>query len=276
VNITVKGKLISMESPLVMGIINLTDDSFYSGSRANDLKTAEEKIVNMLNDGADIIDIGAMSSRPGSKIISPEVEWDKLKPILQIIKTKYSDKIFSLDTVHSEIAKKAVNDFGIDIINDISSGTIDDNMFNTIAELKVPYIIMHMRGQPENMQNFTEYNSIITDITYFFSEKMSKLNALGVNDIIIDPGFGFSKTIEQNYILLNNLDKFSIFGLPILAGLSRKSMIWKTLGTSPELSLNGTTALNMIAINKSANIIRVHDVKEAKEVVTIYKSLMKN
>lgn len=259
-----------------MGIINLTDDSFYSGSRATDLKSAEDKIVNMLDEGADIIDIGAMSSRPGSKIISPDEEWKRLEPILQMIKTKYNDKIFSLDTVHSEIAKKAVCDFGIDIINDISSGTIDDRMFNTVSELKVPYIIMHMRGKPENMQNLTKYNSLINDIIYFFSEKVRKLNAMGVNDIIIDPGFGFSKTIEQNYNLLNNLDKLSIFELPILVGLSRKTMIWKTLGISPELSLNGTTALNMIALNKFANIIRVHDVKEAKEVVNIYNSLKLN
>lgn len=273
-NITIKGQIISFDHPLIMGIINLTDDSFYAGSRVKTPKNAEDRIIEMFEKGADIIDIGAMSSRQGSKLIGSNEEWKKLKPVLEIISKRFSDKIFSLDTIHSDIAKKAVNEFGIDIINDISSGTIDNNMFNTIAELQVPYIIMHMRGTPENMQKNTEYHSLIPDILYFFSEKVRKLNALGINNIIIDPGFGFSKTIEQNFVLLNNLNQFSIFGLPILAGLSRKTMIWKTLGISPDMALNGTTVLNTIALSKGANILRVHDVKESREVVSLYNNLI--
>jgi len=259
-----------------MGIINLTNDSFYSGSRVNNLKSAEERIERMFEEGADIIDIGAMSSRSGSNLINHKEEWQRLISVLELINKKYSDKIFSLDTVNSVTAKKAVKDFGIDIINDISSGNIDKNMFDTIAELHVPYIIMHMRGTPENMQSLTEYTSLINDILLFFSEKVNKLNSLGVNDIILDPGFGFSKTIEQNYQLLNDLEKFSIFGLPVIVGLSRKSMIWKTLNITPEQSLNGTSALNIIALNKGANVLRVHDIKEAKEVITLHNSLLKN
>lgn len=259
-----------------MGIINLTGDSFYRGSRISDLKTAEEKIEYMFEQGADIIDIGAMSSQPGSKLISAVEEWQKLLPVLQLIAKKFSNRIFSLDTIHSVTAKNAVNDYGIDIINDISSGNLDSKMFDTIAELNVPYIIMHMRGKPENMQSLTQYESLVDEILYYFSERVNKLNSLGVNNIIIDPGFGFSKTVEQNYQLLNALDKFLIFEIPLLAGLSRKSMIWRTLNTDPEQSLNGTTALNIIALQKGVNILRVHDVKEAKEVITLHNSLLKN
>jgi len=276
VNINIKGQIFPIDRPLVMGIINLTNDSFYSGSRVNNLKSAEERIERMFEEGADIIDIGAMSSRSGSNLINHKEEWQRLISVLELINKKYSDKIFSLDTVNSVTAKKAVKDFGIDIINDISSGNIDKNMFDTIAELHVPYIIMHMRGTPENMQSLTEYTSLINDILLFFSEKVNKLNSLGVNDIILDPGFGFSKTIEQNYQLLNDLEKFSIFGLPVIVGLSRKSMIWKTLNITPEQSLNGTSALNIIALNKGANVLRVHDIKEAKEVITLHNSLLKN
>ena len=275
-NINIKGQIFPIDRPLVMGIINLTNDSFYSGSRVNNLKSAEERIERMFEEGADIIDIGAMSSRSGSNLINHKEEWQRLISVLELINKKYSDKIFSLDTVNSVTAKKAVKDFGIDIINDISSGNIDKNMFDTIAELHVPYIIMHMRGTPENMQSLTEYTSLINDILLFFSEKVNKLNSLGVNDIILDPGFGFSKTIEQNYQLLNDLEKFSIFGLPVIVGLSRKSMIWKTLNITPEQSLNGTSALNIIALNKGANVLRVHDIKEAKEVITLHNSLLKN
>lgn len=253
-----------------MGILNLTPDSFYAGSRVREKKTAEDKIAGMHSDGAEIIDIGAMSSRPGAPILSTEEEWSRLEPVLKIVSAKFQNLCFSLDTINSEIAKRAVEDYGIDIINDISGGNLDAKMFETIASLNVPYIIMHMRGTPETMQQLTDYKSLTGDIIYYFSEKIRQLNNLGVNDIIIDPGFGFSKTIEQNYSLLNKLDEFSVFGIPVLAGLSRKSMIWKELGITPAEALNGTTALNMFALTKGANILRVHDVKEAKEVVRLF------
>ncbi len=253
-----------------MGILNLTPDSFYAGSRVREKKTAEDKIAVMHSDGAEIIDIGAMSSRPGAPILSTEEEWSRLEPVLKIVSAKFQNLCFSLDTINSEIAKRAVEDYGIDIINDISGGNLDAKMFETIASLNVPYIIMHMRGTPETMQQLTDYKSLTGDIIYYFSEKIRQLNSLGVNDIIIDPGFGFSKTIEQNYSLLNKLDEFSVFGVPVLAGLSRKSMIWKELGITPAEALNGTTALNMYALIKGANILRVHDVKEAIEVVRLF------
>lgn len=272
-DINLKGRLLNFETPMVMGILNLTPDSFFSGSRVFNSEQAEQKILKMINDGADIIDIGAMSSRPGSVLLTKEEEWGRLEPVLSVIKEKFSNSVFSLDTVYAETAKRAVCDYGIDIINDISAGNIDDEMFETVAGLSVPYIIMHMRGTPENMQKNVDYKDIIGEIVLYFSEKVSKLNSLGVNDVIIDPGFGFSKTIDQNFELLAALQRFAIFELPILAGLSRKSMVWKTLGITPDEALNGTTALNMLALMNGANILRVHDVKEAKETVKLFGKL---
>jgi dihydropteroate synthase len=275
-NINIKGNLLSFDKPVIMGILNLTPDSFYKASRISDAKSAENQISQMLENGADIIDIGAMSSRPGAEILSSKDEWMRLKPVLEIIQKRFSNSCFSIDTINSEIVKRSVQDFGISIINDISAGNLDEKMFGTIAELQVPYIMMHMRGTPSTMQQLTDYNSLTQDIIFYFSEKIRVLNQLGVNDIIIDPGFGFSKTTEQNYKLLNELDSFQIFKVPILAGLSRKSMIWKPLNITPDESLNGTTALNMFALTKGAKILRVHDVKEAKETVDLFLKLKRN
>jgi dihydropteroate synthase len=273
VNINLKGKLMDFDTPVIMGILNITPDSFYAGSRITDISEAEETIAKMFYEGARIIDIGAMSSRPGAIILDTEEEWSRLQPILNLVSSEFSANYFSLDTINSEIARRAVADFGIDIINDISAGNLDSAMFETIAELQVPYIIMHMRGTPETMQKNTVYDSLTGDIIFYFSEKMKRLNALGVNDIIVDPGFGFSKTVKQNFELLSKFEDFKIFELPILAGLSRKSMIWKTLNITQDEALNGTTALNMLALTKGANILRVHDVKEAKEVVDLFVAM---
>ncbi|HPX75833.1 MAG TPA: dihydropteroate synthase, partial [Bacteroidales bacterium] len=265
--IKVKSELLNVDTPLVMGILNLSKDSFYSGSIFPQVEDADKRIEKLLADGADMIDIGAVSTRPGLTILKQEEEWQLLEPVLKLVNKKYSNIIFSLDTVYAETSKRAVKDFGIDIINDISGGEFDKKMFETVADLDVPYILMHMRGTPENMQEKTDYENFIEDIIFYFSEKIAQLNSMGVNDIIVDPGFGFAKTVAQNFELLNNLERFKVFELPILAGLSRKTMIWKTLGINPLEALNGTTVLNTIALMKGSHILRVHDVKEAKEVV---------
>lgn len=268
--IKVKSELLSVDTPLVMGILNLSKDSFYSGSIFPQVEDADKRIEKLLADGADMIDIGAVSTRSGLTILKQEDEWQLLEPVLKLVNKKYSNIIFSLDTVYAETSKRAVKDFGIDIINDISGGEFDKKMFETVADLDVPYILMHMRGTPENMQEKTDYENFIEDIIFYFSEKIAQLNSMGVNDIIVDPGFGFAKTVAQNFELLNNLERFKVFELPILAGLSRKTMIWKTLGITPLEALNGTTVLNTIALMKGSHILRVHDVKEAKEVVKLY------
>lgn len=268
--INLKGKLIDLETPKIMGILNINPDSFHEASRhitKSDIKTT---ISKMLEDGADIIDIGAMSSRQGAKIISEKEELERLIPVFEIIDKYFYDKYFSIDTIRAYVAKKSVKEHGFAIVNDISAGEFDKEMFNTVADCKVPYIIMHLRGTPENMQTNTNYHALPDDIIYYFSQKTSLLNKIGINDIIIDPGFGFSKTIDQNFFLLNNLNDFKIFELPILAGLSRKSMIWKTLGITSSEALNGTNVLNTIALDKGANILRVHDVKQAKETIELF------
>lgn len=272
-DINIKGKLVNFETPMVMGILNLTPDSFFSGSRTFNSEQAENKISKMIEEGADIIDIGAMSSRPGSALLSKNEEWTRLEPVLQIIKSQFSSFVFSLDTVYSETAKRAVGEYGIDLINDISAGSIDAEMFKTVAKLNIPYIIMHMRGTPENMQKNIDYKDIVGEIVLYFSQKISQLNYLGVNDVIVDPGFCFSKTIDQNFELLSALHRLEVFQLPLLVGVSRKSMIWKTLGISADEALNGTTALNMTALINGADILRVHDVKEARETVRLYDKL---
>jgi dihydropteroate synthase len=276
VTINLRGKLKNLETPLVMGILNITPDSFFEGSRHINNKNIARTIKQMFDDGADIIDIGAMSSRPGAEIINEDEEYNRLKPVFETIISDFPDKNFSIDTIRASIAKKAVCDYGFAIINDITGGNFDAQMFATVAECKVPFIVMHMRGNPADMQQLTDYQLITDEIILYFSQIVRTLNNMGVNDIIIDPGFGFSKTIEQNYYLLNRLDTFKIFDLPILAGLSRKSMIWKSLNISPSEALNGTSVLNIIALQKGANILRVHDVKEAKEVVHLYGLLKAN
>ena len=267
--ININGELLDLSTPLVMGILNVTPDSFYSGSR----KQTETDIVNrcrqILDEGGRIIDIGGQSTTPTSTLLTAKEELERLEPALAIIRREFPDVILSVDTFYSEVVKVTVEKYGVNIINDISGGQIDENMFETVARLNVPYILMHMRGTPQTMQQFTHYDNFIQDILYYFSEKMAKLNLLGVNDIIIDPGFGFSKTTDQNYQLMAYLKYFNTFDVPILAGISRKSMIYKFLGCTAQESLNGTSVLNTVALLSGAHILRVHDVKEAVECVKI-------
>lgn len=274
-SININGELLDFSTPLVMGILNVTPDSFYSGSR----KQSEEEIVSrvrqILEEGGKIVDIGGQSTTPTSTLIPAKEELKRLEPTLRLIRKEFPNTILSIDTFYSEVARPAVEKYGVNIINDISGGQIDDNMFETVARLNVPYILMHMRGTPQTMQQHTRYDNFIQDILYYFSEKLSKLNLLGVNDIIIDPGFGFSKTTDQNYQLMAYLKYFNIFDVPILVGISRKSMIYKLLECTPQESLNGTSALNTFALLSGANILRVHDVKEAVECVKIVEKISK-
>lgn len=261
-------KLIDLSTPIVMGILNITPDSFYSKSRATNEKEILLKVGEMLQDGASIIDIGGYSSRPGAENISQKEELKRIAPVIESVRKTFPEAIFSLDTFRSEIAAFGLES-GIDIINDISGFSIDEKLPEVIARYKAPYILMHMRGTPQTMQNHTDYNNIFKEMVYYFTEKINILQENGINDIIIDPGFGFSKTMEQNYFLLNNLQHFQLLNKPILAGLSRKSMIYKKLGITAEESLNGTIALNTLALSKGAKILRVHDVKEAVELIKI-------
>ncbi|CAK7007577.1 MAG: Dihydropteroate synthase [Petrimonas sp.] len=274
-SININGELLDFSTPLVMGILNVTPDSFYSGSR----KQSEEEIVGrvcqILEEGGKIVDIGGQSTTPTSTLIPAKEELKRLEPTLRLVRKEFPNTILSIDTFYSEVAGPAVEKYGVNIINDISGGQIDDNMFETVARLNVPYILMHMRGTPQTMQQHTRYDNFIQDILYYFSEKLSKLNLLGVNDIIIDPGFGFSKTTDQNYQLMAYLKYFNIFDVPILVGISRKSMIYKLLECTPQESLNGTSALNTFALLSGANILRVHDVKEAVECVKIVEKISK-
>lgn len=271
--ININGSLINLSTPIVMGILNVTPDSFFSKSR----KQTEEDIVNrcraIIEGGGTIIDVGAQSTTPTSEFLSAKEESERLMPALKIICKEFPDAIISIDTFYADIAKQAVEEYGANIINDISGGEIDKRMFEVVAELNVPYILMHMRGVPQTMQNYTDYDNFIQDILYYFSEKRAKLALLGVNDVIIDPGFGFSKSLSQNYELMAYLKYFHIFEEPILVGVSRKSMIYKLLGTTPEDSLNGTTVLNTVSLLSGVNILRVHDVKEAVECVKIVSEL---
>ncbi len=272
-SINCKGKLLALDKPIVMGILNLTPDSFYDGDFYNTPEKISKRINQIMNEGAQIIDIGAYSSRPGAKNISEKDELKRLIPVLELVIKDFPNAIVSVDTFRSGIAEIVVNNFGVSMINDISGGSLDKNMFNTIAKLNVPYVLMHMRGTPQTMQNFTNYKDIIDEILDYFVRKTNSLKKLGVKDIIIDPGFGFSKTLEQNYELLNNLKSLKILNLPVLVGISRKSMIYRLLNIKPEEALNGTSVLNTIAIQKSADILRVHDVKEAVETIKLWNYL---
>ncbi|HOY38607.1 MAG: dihydropteroate synthase [Bacteroidales bacterium] len=266
----IKGEYLQIDTPLVMGIVNISTNSFFSGSRVYNEENLLRKVERMLWDGADIIDIGAVSTQPGAVLLSAEEEWARLAGSLYAIrKTFGNDIVVSVDTVNANVASMAVREYGVDIINDISGGQVDEKMFEIIAGINVPYIVMHMRGTPDTMQQFTSYNNLMGDILYYFSERLNRLHQFGVSDIIIDPGFGFSKNIEQNYELLQHLESFHIFEKPILVGISRKSMIYKTLNCSPEEALNGSTALHTVALMKGADILRVHDVKEAKETIKL-------
>ena len=268
ITIESNSKLLDLSTPAIMGILNLTDDSFYDGGQHNSIKKALLQIEKMLDNGAKIIDIGAYSSRPNAKHISQDEEWKRLEKTLQIINKEFPQTMVSVDTFRSEIAKRSA-DNGADIINDISAGNLDKMMFDTIADLDVPYIIMHMQGTPQNMQDKPHYNYIEKEVVDYFSSKIKILNEKGVNNIIIDPGFGFGKTLEHNYQLLNNLEELHALNLPLMAGVSRKSMIYKVLETDANNALNGTTTIHTLCLSKGVSILRVHDVKEAAECVKL-------
>lgn len=269
--INIRGELVSLKRPLVMGILNITPDSFYESSRCIEVSKAIERAGQIIEEGGDIIDVGAYSSRSGADDISEDEEIARLKSVLPLIREKYPNAIISVDTFRSSVARFAVAECGADIINDITGGEGDKNMFATIAELRVPYILMHMRGTPQTMQAQTDYDNIITDIITYFSKKIDELHRLGVNDIILDPGIGFAKSLEQNYNIIKNLADIAQIKLPLLVGVSRKSMIYKLLNTTPSEALIGTVALNTMALTKGANILRVHDVKECVETVKIFE-----
>lgn len=273
--LNVRGILVDLSQPRIMGVLNLTPDSFYDGGKNNSLKVALKKTEQLLFEGASMVDIGAYSSRPGAEHISEKVEYDRLIPVLKAILKEFPEALISVDTFRASIARIAIGE-GAGIINDISAGAMDPEMFQTIAELRVPYILMHMKGSPQNMSSQTDYEDIGTELIQYFADRIQKLKNLGLKDIIVDPGFGFAKTLEQNYKLLGNLEILKVTGQPVLAALSRKSMIYKLLETDAEHALNGTTAANTIALLKGANILRVHDVKAAIEAVKIVNQINLN
>ncbi len=272
-SLNLNGKLYELSSPKVMGILNVTPDSFYAGSRKQTEEDIKSRCREIIEEGGDIIDIGAYSSRPDAEHISSEEEKRRLRTGLEILRNEYPEAIVSVDTFRADVAEMCVKEYNVNIINDISAGEMDKEMFNTVARLQVPYIMMHMKGTPQDMQKSPQYTSLMKEIFMYFSEKVYKLHEMGVNDLILDPGFGFGKTLAHNYELMNHLEEFSLFNLPVLVGISRKSMIYKLLGNTPSEALNGTTALNTIALLKGANILRVHDVKEAVETVRIVTAL---
>ena len=270
--INCNGKLISLERPKIMGILNITPDSFFDGGKYKDEASVLNQVDKMLNEGATFIDVGAYSSRPGAKEVDEDTELKRITPIVSLIINKFPDVILSIDTFRSNVAKACIEN-GAALVNDISAGLHDDNMLSTVAKLNVPYIMMHMRGTPKNMQQQTDYKDILKEVLFYFSERLAAAKALGVKDIIIDPGFGFAKNLEQNFELLKQMEVMSIIEHPLLAGISRKSMIYKTLDVTADQALNGTTALHMACLQKGAKILRVHDVKEAVECTKLYEQL---
>lgn len=270
--INCNGKLISLEQPKVMGILNVTPDSFFDGGKYKDESSILHQVEKMLIEGATFIDIGAYSSRPGALEVDEATELKRITPIVSLILEKFPDTILSIDTFRSSVAKACIEK-GAAIVNDISAGLQDENMLSTVAKLNAPYIMMHMRGTPQNMQKQTDYEDILKEVLHYFSKRLLAAKALGIKDIIIDPGFGFAKNLAQNYKLLNQMEVMNIIEHPILAGISRKSMIYKTLDTTADQALNGSTALHMICLQKGAKILRVHDVKEAMECVKLHEQL---
>lgn len=266
--LNLKGKLVDLSTPCVMGILNLTSDSFYSESRIRTVEQALKRAETIINEGGRFIDIGAYSSRPGADDVTEEQEIDRIVTGVEAISKAFPEALLSIDTFRAKVARAAI-EAGAHIINDIAAGEMDEAMFETVADLNVPYIIMHMKGTPKTMQQHTNYHHLMLEMTSYFSEKIDRLKKLGVKDIILDPGFGFSKTLDQNYELLQHISDLNIFELPVLAGFSRKSMIYKFLGGGPEQALNGTTTLNTIALLKGVNILRVHDVKAAAECIAL-------
>ena len=271
--INVNGRLIDFDTPKVMGVLNVTPDSFYKGSRFSDEKSLISAAGKMIDEGADFLDVGGYSSRPGAGNITMEEERKRVIDAVKLIAKNFPQVTISVDTFRAEIAREAICDCGAHIINDISGGEADKGMFNLVKELNVPYIMMHMRGSPENMQHKPEYDDVVADILKWFAERIVRLQSEGVKDIIIDPGFGFGKNGDHNFEMLNRLNDFSITGLPLMVGISRKSMIWKTLNITPDDALNGTSVLNTVALMNGADILRVHDVKEAMEAVKLTEKI---
>jgi dihydropteroate synthase len=271
--INIRGKLLDLSIPKVMGILNVTPDSFYENSRVSKEEDIVNQVQQMVTDGMDIVDVGGYSSRPGAKEVSLDEELSRVEPVVKIISEKFPLLPISIDTFRSKVVEKAVK-VGAGIINDISAGEIDNRMFDTVADLQVPYIAMHMKGTPQNMQNNPEYDDVMVEMIKYFSEKINRLYQLNVNDIILDPGFGFGKTLEHNYEILDRFELLQNLDLPTLTGVSRKSMINKVLDTTPDQALNGTTVLNTIALTKGTNILRVHDVKEAKQAILLTQKIL--
>lgn len=270
--INCKGQLIDLSTPKVMGILNITPNSFFDGGKYQNENELLERVGKMLNEGADFIDVGAYSSKPNAEFVSEEEEVSRIIPVLNLLQKHFPEIILSIDTFRAGVAKICIEN-GAAIINDISAGKLDDKMLETIANFQVPYIMMHMKGTPQTMQTLTQYEDMIKEMLFYFSERIAAARALGINDLIVDPGFGFAKTLEQNYELMQKLELFQILELPLLVGISRKSMIYKTLEINAEMALNGTTFLNTIALTKGAKILRVHDVKEAVECVRLFNKL---
>ena len=271
-NINCNGKLIDLSTPKVMGILNVTPNSFYDGGKHKEINSIIHQVDKMLSEGADFIDIGAYSSKQSAEFVSEEEEIKRLVPIVKSLVATFPNIILSVDTFRAQVAKVSVEN-GVAMVNDIAAGLLDDKMLETVAELKVPYIMMHMRGNPQTMQSLTQYDDIVKEMIFYFSERIQKARSFGISDIVIDPGFGFAKTLEQNYQVLHKMELFKILELPILVGVSRKSMIYKVLENSPQEALNGTSILNTIALQKGAKILRVHDVKEAVECIKLVSKL---
>lgn len=268
-SINLNGKLYSLKEPLIVGILNITPDSFFDGGKYLETGEILKRAELMVSEGVDIIDIGGQSTKPGATTIGEKDELKRVLPVIDLLQKNFSQIPLSIDTYYSEVAQQAVGN-GVAMVNDISAGSLDARMFETVAQLKVPYVLMHMQGEPSNMQQKPTYNNAVQEIAHWLSVKIAQLKELGVNDIIIDLGFGFGKTQEHNYELLAGMSHFQLFDLPILAGLSRKSMIWKAINSNAENALNGTTALNILALEQGANLLRVHDVKAAKEAITLF------
>ncbi|MDE5711523.1 dihydropteroate synthase [Bacteroides sp.] len=271
--INVNGTLLDLSTPCVMGILNVTPDSFYAGSRMQTEVEIARRVEQIVTEGAGIIDIGAYSSRPNADNVSAREEMERLRTGLSVLRRVKPDAVVSVDTFRADVARMCVEEYGVAIINDIAAGEMDEEMFRTVAELNVPYIMMHMQGTPQDMQQHPHYDNLLKEVFQYFARKVQQLRDLGVKDIILDPGFGFGKTLEHNYELLNHLEEFRIFELPLLVGVSRKSMIYRLLGTTPQESLNGTTVIDTICLLKGADILRVHDVKEAVETIRIVEAM---
>ena len=272
--INVGGKLLDLGEPQVMGILNVTPDSFYGKSRKQSDEEIGARVRAILQEGGSIIDIGAYSSRPGAADVPVETEMSRLRHGLEILRREAPDAIVSVDTFRADAARMCVEEYGVQIVNDISGGELDDRMFDTVVELGVPYILMHIKGNPQNMQENPQYDDLMCEMLVYFGSKVQRLHEIGVKDIILDPGFGFAKTLDHNYELMNRMEDLKVLGLPLLVGVSRKSMIYRLLGTSPEEALNGTTALHAMSLLKGASILRVHDVREAVETVEIVKKIL--